>query len=95
MLTYEVLIFHKAGTVLGTPAFGVSDPDSGDTKTLSLDCGNMTGYFSINSNTGQIMYQSDYDLDTGSLPTSVPCVVTVTDGGGLTDTANLLIKIGK
>lgn len=85
----------QAGTSLGIPAFGVTDPDIGDTSTLTLDCGAQTGNFLIDTSSGEISYQSDYDLDAGVLPTSVTCTVTVTDSGGLTDTADLYITISR
>ncbi|XP_045187476.2 cadherin-23-like [Mercenaria mercenaria] len=83
-----------AGTVIGTPSFGVTDPDSGDTATLTFDCGSDTGYFLMDSSSGQVSFQSDYDLDASSAPpTTVTCTVTVTDSGGLTDTCTLTITI--
>ncbi|XP_060585336.1 cadherin-23-like [Ruditapes philippinarum] len=82
----------NAGTVIGTPPFGITDPDTDDTKTLSNECGAYTGYFVMDSS-GQVSYQSDYDLDSGSLPANCNCTVTVTDSGGLTDTAILTITI--
>ncbi|KAL4229500.1 hypothetical protein ACF0H5_012540 [Mactra antiquata] len=82
-----------SGTLIGTPSFGITDPDSGDSYTLALDCGTETGYFSMNSSTGAVSFQSNYDLDTGSLPTTVSCTVTVTDAAGLVDTASLTINI--
>ena len=81
--------------MIGTPTFGVTDPDAGDTSTYTMDCGTSTGYFFLDSATSQVSFQSDYDLDTGTLPTSVTCTVTVTDSGGLTDTASLQITISK
>ena len=79
--------------MIGTPPFGITDPDSGDTKSLTIDCGTHTGYFTMDTSSGQVSYQSDYDLDTGSLPSTVTCTVTVTDSGGLNDTATLTITI--
>ncbi|XP_052762071.1 cadherin EGF LAG seven-pass G-type receptor 2-like [Mya arenaria] len=83
----------NAGTVIGTPSFGLTDPDNGDSKTLLLDCGAQTGYFYMHPTTWEIKFQSNYDLDANALPTTVPCTVTVTDNGGLTDTATLTITI--
>ncbi|KAL4229501.1 hypothetical protein ACF0H5_012541 [Mactra antiquata] len=82
-----------SGTIIGTPSFGISDPDSGDSYTLTLDCGTETGYFSMLGTTGEVSFQSNYDLDTGSVPTSVSCTVNVTDAAGLVDTAALTISI--
>ncbi|KAH3750872.1 hypothetical protein DPMN_185408 [Dreissena polymorpha] len=61
------------GTVIGTPPFGLADPDAGDSVTLTLDCGSQTAYFYMHSTSGQISYQSSYDLDSGSLPSAVTC----------------------
>lgn len=57
----------QANTVVGTPAFAASDPDSGDTATLtySMDCGADTGWFYMDSSTGEVRFQADYD--TGKL----------------------------
>lgn len=88
------MFLFQAGTVIGNPLIATTDPDSGDTTTFTLYCGSLTGYFMMNKSTGQVSYQSDYDLDTGSLPTSVNCTVKVTDIGGLTATASLVINIG-
>lgn len=83
----------QAGTVIGNPLFDITDPDAGDTKTLTLNCGSLTGYFMMNTTTGQISYQSNYDLDTGILATTVNCTVKVTDSGGLIATTSLVISI--
>ncbi|XP_052820082.1 protocadherin gamma-B1-like [Mya arenaria] len=83
----------NAWTVIGTPSFGVTDPDSGETARLTMNCGTETGYFHMDPISGQVSYQSDYDLDLGTLPTTVSCTVTVTDSGSLTDTADLTITI--
>lgn len=85
----------QAGTVIGTPSFGITDPDAGDTTTLTLDCGSETGYFLADATSGEVTFQSDYDLDAGTLPSAVTCTVTVTDTGSLTDTATLFIFISK
>ncbi|WAR14433.1 FAT4-like protein [Mya arenaria] len=71
----------NAWTVIGTPSFGVTDPDSGETARLTMNCGTETGYFHMDPISGQVSYQSDYDLDLGTLPTTVSCTVTVTDSG--------------
>lgn len=93
------VVIHKfmfqAKTVIGTPDFGVTDPDAGDTATYTMDCGTDTGYFLLDTATREVSFQSDFDLDTGSLPTTVSCTVTVTDSSGLTDTATLQISICK
>ncbi|KAK3581876.1 hypothetical protein CHS0354_000291, partial [Potamilus streckersoni] len=81
-----------AGTALPNPSFGVSDPDSSDIKTYTLNCGSSPG-FTMNSVTGVVSLSIDYDVDPGVLATTVICTVKVTDSGGLTATASLTINI--
>ncbi|XP_060559152.1 protocadherin-like protein [Ruditapes philippinarum] len=82
----------SAGDVIGTPTYGVTDEDSGDTKTFSLNCGDDTASFYMDSSTGQVSFQSDYSIATTTTVT-VTCTVTIVDAGGLTDTATLYIYI--
>ncbi|KAK3581875.1 hypothetical protein CHS0354_000290 [Potamilus streckersoni] len=81
-----------SGTVLPDPGYGVTEPDAGDTKSFSNDCGTNTGLFSMSSATGRLTLASSYDYDLGTLPTTVTCIVKVTDSGGLTATATLSIN---
>lgn len=81
------------GTVIQVTPFSVNEEDSGDSTTYNLDCGTSSGYFSINTGTGIISYSIEYDVDDASRPTSVSCNVTVTDSGGLSDTATVTITI--
>lgn len=71
----------------------MSDPDSADTKTYSLDCGSDTNRFSISSSTGTISFQGDYNLDDGVSPSEVNCTVTVTDADGLSDNCTLTLHV--
>ncbi|KAL3861471.1 hypothetical protein ACJMK2_007505 [Sinanodonta woodiana] len=80
-----------SGTILSDPGYGVTDPDSGDTKSFSNDCGANTGLFTMSSATGRLTLAADYDYDLGTLPTTVTCIVKVTDSGGLTATATLSV----
>ncbi|XP_061190353.1 cadherin EGF LAG seven-pass G-type receptor 2-like [Saccostrea echinata] len=77
-----------AGAVVSNPSFDVTDPDSGDTQTYSIDCPS----FNINPGTGVVTLSHDYDLDVAGTATSVTCTVTVTDGD-LKDTASLVITL--
>ncbi|XP_062601137.1 protocadherin Fat 4-like [Saccostrea cucullata] len=77
-----------AGTVVSSPSFDVTDPDSGDTQTYSIDCPS----FNIHPSTAVVTLSHDYDLDVAGTATSVTCTVTVTDGE-LTDTALLVITL--
>ncbi|XP_060554343.1 protocadherin-like wing polarity protein stan [Ruditapes philippinarum] len=82
-----------AGTVILAAGFNVTDEDTDDTYSFSVDCGDSTGYFSIVTGTGVLSYSTDYDVDDGTRPSSISCNVTVTDSGGITDTAPLSIII--
>ncbi|KAK3576699.1 hypothetical protein CHS0354_024311 [Potamilus streckersoni] len=82
-----------AGTALPDPGFASSDPDSNDTHQYSQNCGNATGYFRMASATGRMNFSVDYDVDSLLFPTSIVCIVTVTDAGGLTGTTSLSIRI--
>ncbi|XP_045205402.2 protocadherin Fat 3-like [Mercenaria mercenaria] len=82
-----------AGTVIQTTGYEVTDEDASDTKAFTMDCGTATGFFSIDTSTGLLSYASDYDIDDGVRPSNASCVVTVTDSGGLSDTATLSITI--
>lgn len=73
--------------------YEVFDPDSGDTKTYSLDCGSETTRFSISTSTGRISFQGDYNLDDGVSPSEVNCTVTITDAGGLSDNCSVTLHI--
>ncbi|XP_062573085.1 cadherin EGF LAG seven-pass G-type receptor 2-like [Saccostrea cucullata] len=77
----------SAGSIIGTPAFTVSDPDAGATQTYSLNCPELT----MNPTTKVVTLSTDYDVDAGN-PTSLSCTVTVSDGE-LTDTATLNVII--
>ncbi|KAK3589768.1 hypothetical protein CHS0354_021098 [Potamilus streckersoni] len=83
----------SSGTALPDPVYGVTDVDTGETKSYSNDCGNYTGLFNMAPATGLLTFASDYDYDLGTLPTSLLCTVTVTDSGGLTATTSLSIKL--
>ncbi|XP_060554338.1 protocadherin Fat 3-like [Ruditapes philippinarum] len=83
-----------SGTDLQASGYVIIDDDNSDTTLFSIDCGTPnTGYFSIDTGSGVLKYGSTYDVDDGVHPTSVSCIVTVTDSGGLTDTVSLDITI--
>ncbi|MES2793576.1 MAG: Ig-like domain-containing protein, partial [Planctomycetota bacterium] len=89
-ITLSVPENSAAGTVVGTVI--ASDVDTGDTKTFSITSGNLNGTFTINATTGQITVANNTALDFETNPV-FNLVVTVTDGGGLTDTANVTIDL--
>ena len=93
--SYVNFYYLQANTVLHSSGYNIVDPDANDTELFSLDCGVHTGYFTLDPNTGNTNFTSDYDVDEGSGPSSVSCVLTVTDSGGLTATANLSFYISK
>ena len=87
--------FVQAGTVIQSTSLPVVDPDADDTTSFSLDCGTSSSYFTIVASTGVTSFTSDYDVDTETRPTGLTCVLSVLDSGGLSDTADVDIKISK
>lgn len=83
----------KDGSNFPTTRYEVLDPDSGDTKTYSVDCGNDTHRFSISPTTGRFSFKGAYNLDDGVSPEEVNCTVTVTDGAGLSDSCVVTLHI--
>ena len=65
------------------------EPLNAETHTYSLDCesGTQAHRFYLNPDTAELVFKGPYDLDTGTTPDEVSCVITVTDKYGLTDTA--------
>jgi hypothetical protein len=78
------------GTSVG--AASASDLDLGDTKSFAILSGNAGGAFAINSATGAITVANTAALDFETIPTFV-LSVRVTDGGGLTAAANIIINL--
>ncbi|XP_062608396.1 protocadherin beta-2-like [Saccostrea cucullata] len=78
----------SARSTVGDPSFDVTDPDTGETLSYSIDC----SMFLINASTGVISFSHDYDLDRAGTASTVTCTVTVTDGD-LSDTASLVVTI--
>ncbi|WP_346187115.1 cadherin domain-containing protein [Rubritalea halochordaticola] len=76
------------GTLVAT--VGSSDPDTGDSVSFAITAGNTGGAFAINSTTGEITTATSLDYQTTS---SYSLTVTVTDGGGLTDTALVNVAV--
>ncbi|XP_033726702.1 cadherin-23-like [Pecten maximus] len=75
------------GTSLGTPSYGVTDPES-DSVFYSIDC----YQFMINATTGEITFYATYDLDLSSSSSPISCIVSA-DDGELTGTASLTVTI--
>ena len=74
----------------GTPSVTASDPDAGDTISYATG-GNADGAFAIDAN-GQITVANGSLLDHETAP-SRTLTVTVTDSGGLTDTATVTVGV--
>lgn len=66
-----------------------------ESQTFSLDCGNVTDTqrFYMDTQTGEITFSGDYDLDVAGTPDQLDCTVTVTDYYGLSDTVALYVHI--
>lgn len=80
------------GAVIGSVVTTVtsSDPDAGDGVTYAITAGNPSGAFVINATTGEISTATVLDYETIA---SYSLTVTVTDSGGLTDTAIITVNI--
>jgi hypothetical protein len=75
------------GQVIGT--LGVSDADAGDSFGYAITAGNGLGFFAIDTN-GQVTTTSALDFETAS---GYALTVTVTDAGGLSDTAQVNVTV--
>jgi Ca2+-binding RTX toxin-like protein len=85
----KVLDGAPDGTVVGTVI--AADPDAGDTLTYALT-DNADGRFAIDPNTGVITVADGASLDYQTA-TEHSITVTVTDAGGLSDSAAYLIAV--
>ncbi|XP_076451313.1 cadherin EGF LAG seven-pass G-type receptor 1-like [Babylonia areolata] len=85
----------SAGTSFTVPVMLVSDPDLGDSLTFSMgdasDPG--CGLLSVNSTTGVMGYETNFDVDDTSLSSYFSCPVKVEDTGGLAVTATVTVSI--
>ncbi|KAK7466519.1 hypothetical protein BaRGS_00037394 [Batillaria attramentaria] len=81
------------GTSFNAPAMDVTDPDTGDSHTFSMDSASDSScsYISVNSSTGIMNYGANYDVDDTSLAQLFTCLVQ--DSGGLSVTATVTVSI--
>ena len=78
------------GTVVGTVS--ASDVDAGDTLSYAITGGDPGGAFAIDAATGEITVADSTQLDFETTPV-FNLAVTVTDAGGLTDTAAVTVSL--
>jgi len=90
-VTFTVDEDSEEGTVVGTVA--ASDPDAGDELTYAITAGNSDGAFAIGNTSGEITV-ADGNVLNYELKSSYALTVTVTDDGGLSDTATVTIQVG-
>ena len=88
--TFAVAENSADGTVVGSVS--ASDPDAGDTLSYAITGGDPSGAFSIDAATGQITVADAAQLDFETTPV-FSLTVTVTDAGGLTDTAAVTVNL--
>jgi VCBS repeat-containing protein len=79
-----------AGTSVGSGSG--SDPDAGDTLTYAIIGGNASGAFAIDSVSGEITVADATPLDFETT-SSFNLTIQVQDGGGLTDSAGVIINL--
>ena len=77
-------------TVVGSVS--ASDPDASDTLSYAITAGDLGNAFAIDSATGQITVADSAQLDFETTPV-FNLTVTVTDAGGLTDTAAVTVNL--
>lgn len=88
----SVLQDSAAGTLVGAPLAGV-DPDTAapfSTLTYAITGGNAGSPFAIDADSGQLAVANASLIVEGA---SFPLAVTVTDGGGLSDTATVTVDV--
>ena len=90
MDTYEAEIAENAARGTHLVRVGATDGDEGDTLSYAITSGNDDGLFNINADSGQITLVSALDYETA---TSHTLGVLVTDSGGKTDTAEIVISV--
>jgi hypothetical protein len=78
------------GTIVGTVS--ANDPDAGQTHTFSITNGNINNAFAMDSTTGQITVANSAALNFEVI-SSFSLTVEVTDSGGLTGTATVVINL--
>lgn len=79
------------GNTLSDPGISVVDPE-GNTLAYRMDCGQYSGYFSMDSSTAAITITQAYDRDLTTNPTTIPCTAYASDGE-FTATATVQITI--
>lgn len=79
--------------MLPNPNFKVVDDDVGDMHTFSINGGDYADYFAIDSLTGILEYDLNYDLDERILPTQLRLTITVHDTAGLSSSVQLEMVI--
>lgn len=84
--TFNLNAGAAPGTIVGRVT--ASDPDPGDTLTYAITAGNTSNQMKINS-TGDVIVNAI--TNPSAFPLSL--TVRVTDGGGLTDTATVTVRL--
>ena len=81
---------------MGSISYSCTDPDIGQTLTLSITFGTHMAYFSLSTQSESISvlsYDLDWDLENGTLPTNTTLTLTCDDGNGLSDSTIIDIFI--
>jgi hypothetical protein len=87
---FSVAENSATGTVIGSAM--ASDPDAGDTLTYAITGGDPSGASAIDAATGEITVGDASRLDFETTPV-FNLTVSVTDSGGLTDTAAVTVNV--
>ncbi|XP_060066855.1 protocadherin Fat 4-like [Ylistrum balloti] len=74
-------------------SFTVTDEDTSDTFTYSIDGGTEASFFAINQSTGNVLFAADYDVSPSESPKTTELIIKATDAGYLTSTTTLFVTI--
>ncbi|NWK55003.1 cadherin domain-containing protein [Verrucomicrobiaceae bacterium N1E253] len=83
-------VAENAGPGIAVGTVSASDPNVNDTLVYSITAGNAGGEFTIDAQSGAMTTTSPLDYE---MTGSYALTVTVTDGGGVADTADITVNV--
>ncbi|XP_060558452.1 protocadherin Fat 4-like, partial [Ruditapes philippinarum] len=74
------------------PGISATDIDAGDNMYFTMDCGDDSKYFYLDTATNEVKFAREYDMDSG-LSGTATCNVTVRDEAGMSDSGLITLTI--
>ncbi|XP_060591494.1 uncharacterized protein LOC132746390 [Ruditapes philippinarum] len=74
------------------PVISATDEDAGDNMYFTMDCGDDSKYFYLDTATNEVKFAREYDMDSG-LSGTATCNVTVRDEAGMSDSGLITLTI--